>query len=203
MAIQKKFLDKTGLEKFWIKAKEWVTSQITSNNGNYYTKSEVYTKTETDAKITSELANYDTTTVSEGKIATAKQGAIDAAKAYTDQVKGEILGEGALEDAFDTLKEVGDWAKEHGTEYATLVGTVTGLESSKLDVETYESDKATFAIASEVASTYETKTDATAKLTEAKGYTDSKLEDYSTTSEIESMIDELAISDEEIEALFA
>lgn len=61
-----------------------------------------------------------------------------ATKNDLSQLKSDILGDD-LEDTFNTLKAVQDWADEHGTEYAELVKTVNG----KVDTSTYESDKAT------------------------------------------------------------
>lgn len=53
-----------------------------------------------------------------------------------EDLKGDILGDD-LEETFNTLKEVQEWADKHGTEYATLLGTVNSLEA---DVEQIKKD---------------------------------------------------------------
>ncbi|MCM1217722.1 MAG: hypothetical protein NC548_24785 [Lachnospiraceae bacterium] len=63
-----------------------------------------------------------------------------------DALKTEILGEGNLVEAFDTLKEVSDWVASHSeSEYPTIFGDVNtlktvvdGLGESKLDKSVYE-----------------------------------------------------------------
>lgn len=50
-------------------------------------------------------------------------------KEYVDDVKKTILGEGVTE-AFDTLKEVEDWIKTHGTQASDLITQVKGIQDT-------------------------------------------------------------------------
>lgn len=53
------------------------------------------------------------------------------------QLKSDILGDD-LEETFDTLKAVQDWADEHGTEYAELVETVDSTKSDVTELTTWK-----------------------------------------------------------------
>ena len=57
-----------------------------------------------------------------------------------DKTKNDILGGEGLKDTFDTLKEIQDWAENHGSDYTDLVKSVSDLET-KHDEDKAELDK--------------------------------------------------------------
>lgn len=69
-------------------------------------------------------------TTNTAAIAAAKSEAIADAKAYADNLKKAILGEGVTE-AFDTLKEVEDWINAHNTSGSSpsVVSSIQALEA--------------------------------------------------------------------------
>lgn len=102
------------------------------------------------------LTDYAKTSEVESKIAAA----------ITESEK-KIFGEGELQQAFDTIKEIGDYLNTHDGAYKNLLATVNG----KLDASVYNTDKETFA----------TKT-----WVEEKNYLTShqSLDDYYTKSQV-------------------
>lgn len=101
------------------------------------------------------LASNDNLTALEGRVTTLEDetipdledkivGVQGELKDYADQIKADILGEQGLRDSFDTLKEIQDWADEHGTDYADLVAGVQGhqtaLEGHQTAIEGLQSD---------------------------------------------------------------
>lgn len=129
-----------------------------------------------DAKVYADglSGNYD----SKGSAAAAES----AAKAYADGLAGNYDASGSAAQALTDAKKYTD------DEIAELVGdktvgtqiteAITGLDLAN----TYDAKGAAAAVetklnthASEAAATYETKTDAAGKLTEAKGYTDTEV----------------------------
>lgn len=148
----------------------------------------------TDNKIAAEIVSRDaaidnaknSAIASAASDATSKANdALEFAKAYTDSavtdVKDDLLnGAGA---AYDTLKELGDLIDENHDAIAALEIVATGKAnavhdhaiSEVIDLQSVLDGKqpiGDYAYKSDVASC-ETKIDASAKLTEAKAYTDS------------------------------
>lgn len=122
--------------------------------------------------------NYD----SKGSAAAAQSAAETYAKNYADGLAGNYDASGSAADALDDAKaytdaEIDEWVggKTVGVQISEAI---TGLDLPN----TYDAKGAAAAVdakltthASEAAAAYETKTDATAKLTEAKGYTDTEV----------------------------
>lgn len=79
---------------------------------------------------------YDITDSSAQQKLSTLEGSVNDLSTEVDQkiaqVKSEILGDD-LEETFNTLKAVQDWADEHGTEYANLVEEV-GKKANSDDV---------------------------------------------------------------------
>ena len=61
----------------------------------------------------------------EGSVAKA----LADAKAYTNEVKADLLGEGDLVDTYDTLKEIGDWINTSGVD-ATELSSAIAVETA-------------------------------------------------------------------------
>lgn len=93
-----------------------------------------------------------------------------------DALKADILGDD-LEETFNTLKAVQDWATEHGTHYADLLATVNGLET-------------TVAGKADSNNVY-TKTEADGKFLESE-----KIGDYYTKSEVDDLIEGVDVSEQ-------
>lgn len=84
------------------------------------------------------------------------------AQEEAEKVKESILGEG-ISETFDTLKEIETWINAQGGSTVELTKAIADEAKTREDA-----DKAI----NETIATLETNTDAAAKLTEAKGYTD-------------------------------
>ena len=95
----------------------------------------------------------------------AEDGILATAKAYTDEVKAGILGEGITE-TFDTLKEIEDWINAQGGSTVELTKAIAKEAKEREDADT--------AINNTIA-TLETKADATEKLNTAKKHTEDSI----------------------------
>ena len=95
-------------------------------------------------------------------------GILATAKAYTDEVKATILGENdKLIETYDTLAEIGQWIENTGSDVTDLATAIANEATTR--------ENADKAINETITTTLETKADASAKLTEAKGYTDTQV----------------------------
>lgn len=99
-----------------------------------------------------------------------------------EELAAQLIPENATE-ALDTLQEIAAWIQSHPEDASEMNEAIQALEA-KVDtgdknVSTYVSD----AIAAENLAQYETKTDASAKLTEAKEYADSLAANYATAEQ--------------------
>lgn len=65
---------------------------------------------------------------------TAESDAVAAAKAYTDEVKAGILGEG-LSETFDTLKEIEDWINGPGVNATELTTAIAAETKAREDAD--------------------------------------------------------------------
>jgi len=140
-------------------------------------------KTEVQA-VSEELGDYKTANdaaVSANTNAIAVLNGNSSTEGSVDKKVADALNDFATKLSDDgtvnTYKELIDYAAEHGSEFTELVGEVDAntkaLATLNGDAETAGSVAAKIAAqAATDANTYETKTDAGNKLTEAKGYTD-------------------------------
>lgn len=55
---------------------------------------------------------------------TAEEKVYTDAKAYTDEVKTILLGDGVLDETFDTLKEISDWISQEGVDATELTSAI-------------------------------------------------------------------------------
>jgi hypothetical protein len=58
------------------------------------------------------------------------------AKAYTDEVKANLLGEGVLNETYDTLKEISDWIVSEGVDAAELTSAIAEEAKSRSEKDT-------------------------------------------------------------------
>ena len=123
-----------------------------------------------------EKANADAIAVLNGNDAT--DGSVD--KKIKDAFN-KFATDVSDDSVINSYKELIDYAAEHGAEFTELVGEV---DANTKAIETLNGDstvagsvdkKIADAIAGENLAQYETKADASAKLTEAKGYTDTEI----------------------------
>ena len=123
-----------------------------------------------------EKANADAIAVLNGNDAT--DGSVD--KKIKDAFN-KFATDVSDDNVVNSYKELIDYAAEHGAEFTELVGEV---DANTKAIETLNGDstvagsvdkKIVDAIAGENLAQYETKDDASAKLTEAKGYTDTEI----------------------------
>ena len=140
-------------------------------------------------------ADYATKTEAQGYANGAETNAKAYAKEYADAVKASILTgdtEGTLKDTYDTLLEIQQWIEGDGvntTELTTAIAT-----------ETENRQKADEAINNTIA-TLETKSDASAKLAEAKGYTDTEVaKDRARIKALEDVSHDFASADAALKA---
>lgn len=140
-------------------------------------------KTEVQA-VSEELSNYKTTNnaaVKANTDAIAVLNGNSSTEGSVDKKVADALNDFATKLSDDgtvnTYKELIDYAAEHGSDFTELVGEV---DANTKALATLNGDAATAgSVAAKIAAqaatdanTYETKTDAGNKLTEAKGYTD-------------------------------
>ena len=90
------------------------------------TKSYVDKNSVSPSTLASTLAEYDKSSVVDSKISSA-----------IEESENKIFGEGKLAEAFDTIKEIGDYLENHDDVAAGLTAEI----GKKLDKETYESEK--------------------------------------------------------------
>lgn len=138
----KQFIDEAGGKALADGLKQYVDDNA-QPKGNYATKEELPTDYLTD----DDLEGYaKSSEVSES---------ISTAIAASEK---KIFGEGALAEAFDTIKEIGDYLENHDDVAAGLTVEI----GKKVDQETYNSDKEGFETKQNAAATYETKESAEA-----------------------------------------
>lgn len=96
-------------------------------------------KVETDRATGAETALGNRLTTAEGKLDTltgtgdgSVAKALADAKAYTDEVKADLLGEGELVDTYDTLKEIGDWINTSGVDATELSSAIAEEAASRI-----------------------------------------------------------------------
>lgn len=58
------------------------------------------------------------------------------AKTYADEVKTNLLGEGVLNETYDTLKEISDWIVSEGVDAAELTGAIAEEAKSRSEKDT-------------------------------------------------------------------
>lgn len=109
----------------------------------------------------------------------------------------KIFGDGELAEAFDTIKEIGDYLKDHDD----VAKTINEAIAKKLDKETYEADKETFETKENASKTYETISGAQEKYQPKGEYLTPEglgttLEEYAKTEEVEDMLEEYIKADE-------
>lgn len=96
----------------------------------------------------------------------------------------KIFGEGKLAEAFDTIKEIGDYLENHDDVAAGLTTEI----GKKVDKETYESDKATFETKQEAAATYQPKGEYALKSELPADYlTEEDLEDFVKEEDLDDL----------------
>lgn len=62
---------------------------------------------------------------------TAEGKAYTDAKAYTDEVKTILLGDGVLNETFDTLKEISDWISQEGVDATELTSAIAAESTAR------------------------------------------------------------------------
>lgn len=62
---------------------------------------------------------------------TAEEKAYTDAKAYTDEVKTILLGDGVLNETFDTLKEISDWISQEGVDATELTSAIAAESTTR------------------------------------------------------------------------
>lgn len=62
---------------------------------------------------------------------TAEEKAYTDAKAYTDEVKTILLGDGVLNETFDTLKEISDWISQEGVDATELTSAIAAESAAR------------------------------------------------------------------------
>lgn len=127
-----------------------LTSDLNTKLGNYVLSSLFNTeiakkadKTEIEDMATQswvESQKYLTSHQSLDEYSTTSEVEDLIAAAITESEK-KIFGEGELQQAYDTIKEIGDYLNIHDGAYKNLLASVNG----KLDASDYETDKDTFA----------------------------------------------------------
>ena len=105
-------------------------------------------KVETDRATGAESALDNRLTAAEGKLDTltgddktdgSVAKALADAKAYTDEVKADLLGEGDLVDTYDTLKEIGDWINTSGVDVTELSSAIAEEAAARTAADTQHS----------------------------------------------------------------
>lgn len=167
-----------------------------------------------------DLSAYDTRTVAEGKIATAKSEAITAANGYTDSLVGEIKDEegnvitvksyvdgldSAMDTRVDALEEAigeGGGVQQQITAAinaldATVTNEVEGSDKPDVTVTVVETDGKLTSVSAVVNAKYDPEGKAVEEAGKVQGDT------TSTVADVEAKVDAItSISDEEIEDLF-
>lgn len=167
-----------------------------------------------------DLSAYDTRTVAEGKIATAKSEAITAAEGYADSLVGEIKDEegnvvtvksyvDGLDSAMDTrvdaleeaIGEGGGVSQQIQTAIEALDATVTneveGEDKPDVTVTVVEADGKLTSVTAVVNAKYDAEGAAEEAASAVQGDTES------TVADVEAKVDAItSITDEEIKALF-
>lgn len=86
--------------------------------------------------------------------ATSKANAAQtAAEAYADGIKADLLGEGAISETYDTLKEIADWIEGNGVDATELTSAIAAEAKTREDadkalssrIQAYEDAKDTYA----------------------------------------------------------
>lgn len=62
---------------------------------------------------------------------TAEEKAYTDSKAYTDEVKTILLGDGVLNETFDTLKEISDWISQEGVDATELTSAIAAESTAR------------------------------------------------------------------------
>ena len=142
------------------------------------------------------LTDYDT--LIKGKIADGDAATLASAKSYVD---GLVVGGHNHDDRYYTETEIDSKLSTVNNSISNITNGTTPVKEAEHATSADNATEANHATSAdsatkatqdgngkEISSTYETKSDASAKLTEAKGYTDTKVSGLASTSDVTSAI---------------